>query len=220
MESIASKGIDVSWYQGKAVPWAKLVEAGISWAYVRASIGVSADVNVEANVRGAAAAGMQVGVYHFLRSGDDVEKQISALRRATASFQELLTLPVAIDAEEQSAYKNLDGYVARIVDFEMTVARAGLGYPVLYTYESMLASMRAMGLQPILNMPVWVAKYPKPALMAQQVPKCPGWDVFAWQYDGDGGERMPNEVDCDYNFSSLTAQEIAMLTNGFRSRGQ
>ena len=57
-------GIDVSHYQG-SIDWAKVKAAGIRFAYVKASQGADfTDPRLFANVAGAAAAGIPIGLYH------------------------------------------------------------------------------------------------------------------------------------------------------------
>jgi lysozyme len=57
-------GIDVSHYQG-SIDWAKVKAAGIRFVYVKASQGADfTDPRLFANVAGAAAAGIPIGLYH------------------------------------------------------------------------------------------------------------------------------------------------------------
>jgi lysozyme len=59
-------GIDVSHYQGQ-IDWGKVSEAGVKFAFIKATDGLTGDPMAKANCAGAAAAGLPFGFYHFWR---------------------------------------------------------------------------------------------------------------------------------------------------------
>lgn len=61
------RGVDVSSYQGK-IDWNVIASQGISFAFVKATEGSSlVDPCFASNYGNAAAAGLQVGAYHFFQ---------------------------------------------------------------------------------------------------------------------------------------------------------
>src|SRR5438552_18323963 len=69
------KGVDVSVYQG-TVNWAKVKSAGISFAFVRVSDGLThPDSQFTNNWKGTKSAGVIRGVYQFFRPGEDPIQQ-------------------------------------------------------------------------------------------------------------------------------------------------
>lgn len=63
---MAIKGIDVSYYQG-SIDWKKVKASGVEVAIIRAGYGKTAiDNKFKANIEGALAAGLKVGVYWFI----------------------------------------------------------------------------------------------------------------------------------------------------------
>ncbi|MBR1852171.1 MAG: glycoside hydrolase family 25 protein [Lachnospiraceae bacterium] len=97
-------GIDVSKWNGE-IDWDKAKLAGVQFAIVRAGYRGSStgslvqDIYFEENMRGAAAAGIPVGVYFFTQAVNEVE----AVEEASAVLQWIreyeITYPVFIDTE-------------------------------------------------------------------------------------------------------------------------
>ncbi len=89
-------GIDVSHHQGE-IDWARVRAAGISFAYIKASEGADfVDSRFEANWRGAKAAGVARGAYHFFTLCTPVRPQIDNF---VATVFEVGELPPALDLE-------------------------------------------------------------------------------------------------------------------------
>jgi GH25 family lysozyme M1 (1,4-beta-N-acetylmuramidase) len=63
------RGIDVSVVQGQSIDWQRVHNAGISFAWLKATEGLasSADPSFRGNVLRAKAAGVEVGAYHFCK---------------------------------------------------------------------------------------------------------------------------------------------------------
>ena len=78
------KGIDVSYYQGKDIDWAKVKSGGISFAFLRCGYsGTSngkrcADSTFKNNMQRATAAGVDVGAYYFSQARTVKEAQAEA----------------------------------------------------------------------------------------------------------------------------------------------
>lgn len=100
----AKVGIDVSKWNG-TIDWDKVKNAGVQFAIVRAGYRGSVtgslveDPQFVANMKGATAAGIPVGVYFFTQATDEKEavEEASAVLELIRDFQ--LTYPVFIDTE-------------------------------------------------------------------------------------------------------------------------
>ncbi len=91
-------GIDISAHNG-LVDFARVAEAGIDFAILKASEGASwRDSCFERNYSAAMAAGLRVGAYHFFRF--DVEGWRQSVNVLGVLQHRHLDLPVAIDVEE------------------------------------------------------------------------------------------------------------------------
>lgn len=91
-------GVDLSAHNG-IVDFDSLAAAGINFAYLKASEGISfRDPSFALNYAKGRRAGLALGAYHFFRFDCDGRKQAVNLLRAIAGCA--LDLPVAIDVEE------------------------------------------------------------------------------------------------------------------------
>ena len=110
----AKVGIDVSKWNG-IIDWDKVKNAGVQFAIVRAGYRGSVtgslveDPQFVANMKGAAAAGIPVGVYFFTQATDEKEavEEASAVLELIRDFQ--LTYPVFIDTEGAGGNGRADG---------------------------------------------------------------------------------------------------------------
>ena len=72
-----AQGLDVSHYQGN-VNWAEVKQAGMSFAYAKATEGASSvDSEFKTNWQNLKAAGLLRGAYHFFDAGVDGTSQAS-----------------------------------------------------------------------------------------------------------------------------------------------
>lgn len=75
--------------------------------------------------------------------------------------------------------------------------------PVIYTYPWWWAEVSKGGdVSWAANYPLWIASYPKEVGWPKEgdkpvIPK-PWSDYLFWQFDGNGGLKLPNGVDCDF----------------------
>lgn len=185
-----AKGLDVSNLQGN-IDWRKVKAAGYRFAYVKAGEGDWKDPTFVDNARGAGAAGLKVGAYHFLRpkpgrtGGEEAAYFIRRLEAADLG----------------------NGDLRPVLDVEATkLDRAGTHAYV----GSFVNAMRAHGFKPMIytgtwfwnpkvgdddfGLPLWIAAYqdheptlPKP------------WKSWAcWQFSSNG--RVPGiGGECDLN---------------------
>lgn len=100
----AKAGIDVSKWQGE-IDWDKVKNAGVEFAIIRAGYRGSVtgtiveDPYFQANMKGAAASGIPVGVYFFTQAVNEVEavEEASAVLKLVQQYQ--LEYPIFIDTE-------------------------------------------------------------------------------------------------------------------------
>ncbi|MGG5260171.1 GH25 family lysozyme [Phycicoccus avicenniae] len=100
LEAGESYGIDVSAHQG-AIDWDAVAADGIEVAYLKASEGATfEDDRFADNWRGARAAGLEVGAYHFFTLCKEGEEQAAnLLGRLRAVGAEASALPPVVDLE-------------------------------------------------------------------------------------------------------------------------
>ncbi len=99
-------GMDVSHHnvdnRGAPIDWDAVLAAGFKFVLIKATDGETyVDPQFANNVNGAAAAGLVVGAYHFLRPGHDAGIQAASfLAQVDAVGRENLPLGAAVDVED------------------------------------------------------------------------------------------------------------------------
>ncbi len=107
-------GIDVSKWNGD-IDWDKVKNAGVEFAIIRAGYRGSVtgslvqDVYFDANMKGAAASGIPVGVYFFTQATNEVEavEEASAVLKWVKEYD--ITYPIFIDTEGAGGNGRADG---------------------------------------------------------------------------------------------------------------
>ena len=177
----AKVGIDVSKWNG-TIDWDKVKNAGVQFAIVRAGYRGSVtgslveDPQFVANMKGATAAGIPVGVYFFTQATDEKEavEEASAVLELIRDFQ--LSYPVFIDTEGAGGNGRADGLGAETRTlvceaFCRTVENAGYTAGVYASrnwYNNNLQTAR------LENYHIWLAEY-------RSVPLYQGY-YKTWQY--------------------------------------
>lgn len=177
-------GIDVSHHQGR-INWGKVTASGILWAYVKLTEGVGyTDPRAEENLRGADAAGVAVGAYHFARldSGTDAEDDARAEMRGFFLRSEGLPLSLApaIDIELGGIQrKQSAAYCVRWLQAAVDETRnLWDAEPVIYTGYW---TWRYMGRPDVFNdLALWQAHY------GRRPPKLGDWAPKIHQYTATG----------------------------------
>lgn len=125
------RGLDVSKHQGK-IDWSAVAKAGYRWAYIKATEGrTHVDPCWAANVRGARAAGLAVGAYHFWWIERDPLVQARHLARV-AEDAGPLDLPVCLDWEQDHGLSRTSVEARLFALVEETTAQQH-ERPVIYT---------------------------------------------------------------------------------------
>ncbi|ASS66361.1 MULTISPECIES: GH25 family lysozyme [unclassified Paenibacillus] len=182
-----AQGIDVSRYQG-TIDWNRVASDGISFAFLKASQGVSyRDPQFLANVQGARAAGLAIGAYHFL----DAESPAEAIKEAQNLYSAITAvggpdkfiLPPVLDHESNPGKLSKAELTGVAKAFLLEIERLTGRKPILYTGNSFAGNFSAE----LAAYPLWVARYSTAAPADVS-----GWSRWTfWQYsDGkDGGTR-------------------------------
>ena len=107
-------GIDVSKYQGE-IDWEKVAAAGVEFVIIRVGYrgcvtgAIVVDPCFEQNIKGALAAGLEVGVYFFTQAVNEAEavEEASAVVSLVQDYE--LKLPIYIDIESAGGNGRADG---------------------------------------------------------------------------------------------------------------
>lgn len=204
-------GIDVSHWQG-AINWTSVRNAGIQWAYIKATESTNyKDPRFNTNYPAAYYAGVIRGAYHFARpaaSSGAAQANYFATNGGAWS-RDNMTLPGALDLEagchglSQAAMRNW------ILDFYNTYkARTGRDM-VIYTTRSWWSSCTGGWTGMASRSPMWVAHWgvSAPALPA-------GWSFYTfWQYTSTGSvSGISGNVDRNH-FNGARDRLIALANN-------
>lgn len=178
-------GIDVSKWNGE-IDWDRVKNAGVQFAIIRAGYRGSVtgslvqDICFDANMKGAAAAGVPVGVYFFTQATNEVEavEEASAVLSWIQEYE--ITYPVFIDTEGAGGKGRADGLDADtrtlVCDaFCRTIENAGYEAGVYASrnwYDHNLQTRR------LEDYYIWLAEY-------RSVPLYQGY-YRMWQYSSKG----------------------------------
>lgn len=201
-------GIDVSSYQGE-IDWEQVAASGIRFAMVRAGLrgytkgGLMVDAMFERNVRGARAAGLDVGVYFFSQAVDAAEAEEEAEFLLTLIRDKDVTYPVVFDWERiNDAAARTNGVTSEEVTgcaaaFCEAVAAAGYA-PMIYF--NMDQGYLAYKLDRLTDYAFWLAEY-------QQSPGF-YYRCDFWQYTHQGSvPGIEGYVDLDLDLRAYARPE-------------
>jgi lysozyme len=202
-------GIDVSHFQS-VVDWAGVAASGIRFCFIKATEGAAnVDPRFAQNWRGAGAAGLRRGAYHFFHPSFPAAAQASSFIRTVVRW-EPGDLPPVLDLEVPAAWAS----IARS-------ARAPLAIQWLETVESRLGTTPIVYLSPafateilgnapaLARFPVWFAHYTDAGAPTVAKP----WDTWNfWQYTREGkaaGVSLPVDLN-RFNGSLDDLQALAV----------
>ena len=171
-----AQGIDVSHYQG-TVSWAEVRQAGIEFAFAKATDGLTwTDPQFAINWPAMQAAGVLRGAYHFFEPADDAALQAQFFLQTVQLAPG--DLPPALDVE--TAGSSATALWQGVETWLQTVAAATGVQPFLYVDPSFAnANLTPASLAAY---PLWIADYgaAEPTLPA-------GWSNWLiWQYSQSG----------------------------------
>ncbi|GAA0382759.1 glycoside hydrolase family 25 protein [Paenibacillus motobuensis] len=181
-----AQGIDVSHWNG-TIDWPKVAASGISFTYIKATQN-SVDKRFVENVKGAKAAGILIGAYHYL---DEKVTTADAAKSAARTFYNAIQsagvkfdLPPVLDYESKSSSLSIAGATTVAKVFLEELARLTGVTPILYTYPAFIGNFSGLS-----HYPLWIARY-----STQTPADASGWKRWEfWQYsDGQAGGYLPN----------------------------
>lgn len=196
-------GIDVSKWNGE-IDWDKVKNAGVQYAIVRAGYRGSVtgslveDPYFAANMKGAAASGVPVGVYFFTQAVNEVEavEEASAVLKLVREYK--LDYPVFIDTEGAGGNGRADGLDAETRTlvceaFCRTIENAGYKAGVYGSrswYNNRLETSR------LENYCIWLAEY-------RSIPIYQGYYQM-WQYTSKGRiDGIKGNVDMNISYLQI-----------------
>lgn len=240
---ILLRGIDVSPVQGK-VPWAAVAAAGIKFAMVRCIVGNERpDRSFRSSIFEAKANGIAAGGYCFLyplphlSARGQAQQHVRALEMCGGLDGELRPMADLEWPPPFEYHKNPDGTKflfnvwkkwgctkEQIAEFFLTYLDetdhlTGLKW-IRYTYRYFGDSVEMHKYPEFADGPLCLADYWAAGRVptAEQVAKLkvpgPWTKISIVQHDGDGGLRLPNGVDADFNVMPGGAEVLKEFTTG------
>jgi lysozyme len=200
---VQTRGLDVSHFQD-TVDWPQVVQAGYSFAFIKATEGITyVDPMFAENWGGAKAAGLLRGAYHFFEPNDDPQQQAENFLNAVSL--EPGDLPPVLDVEysSPSGQVSTSTIIERITAWLQTVEQATGCTPILYTDPSYWNSLAT---EQFSGYPLWVADY---GVASPTLPT--GWTSWAfWQFS-QTGEIPGIATAVDLNLFQGSLQDLQRL---------
>ena len=192
-------GIDVSRHNG-TIDWNAVKASGVDYVIIRCGYRGSStgalieDQNFKANIRGATAAGLKVGVYVFSQAVDEVEAVKEASLAVSLVKGYNLTYPIFIDTEASGGRADKIDKATRtavVNAFCQTVASAGY-QPGIYASKTWFEDKLNMG--GVTSCRIWLAQYSaEPTYKGK-------YDL--WQYSSKGKiSGINTDVDLNYSYT-------------------
>ncbi|MCI8677173.1 MAG: hypothetical protein HFF46_02420 [Lawsonibacter sp.] len=204
-----TRGVDVSAHQ-KEVDWRRVAATGMDFAMVRAgyrgytSGGIVKDAWFDANMRGALANGLQVGVYFFSQALTPREAEEEARQLLEWIRDYPVTYPVVFDWEEQdkegSRTQGTDGNTVTACALAFCKVIEDAGYlPMTYGSPRKVYS-GGIQLEYLQDYPFWLAHYTK-----DTAPTSFRYNYQMWQYSSTGQvDGIEGNVDLNICLTSWT----------------
>ncbi|MBV1851343.1 GH25 family lysozyme [Catellatospora tritici] len=210
-QAATTAGVDVSHYQG-SINWTSVRNAGIQWAYIKATEGTSyKDPMFNTNYPAAYYAGVIRGAYHFARpdASSGATQAGYFASNGGAWSADNLTLPGALDLEGGCYGKTQSAMRTWIADFINTYHSRTGRWAVLYTTTSWWTTCTGNYSGFAANNPLWIARW------SSSVGTLPaGWPTWTcWQYTSSGSvSGISGAVDRDY-FNGDRSRLLALANN-------
>ena len=202
LNGIAVRGIDVSAHQ-KEIDWSRVAASGMRFAMIRAGYrgyykgALTKDDYFDANMQGALANGMEVGVYFFSQALTPAEAEEEAYLVLDWIKDYDVTYPVVFDWEEQdhddSRTQGCDGNTVTACALAFCKVIEDAGYLPM-TYGSPSKVYRGgLALEYLQNYPFWLAHY-----TTNTAPTSFRYRYNIWQYSSKGRvDGINGNVDLD-----------------------
>lgn len=173
--------IDVSIHNG-AIDWTKVKSSGVTGAIIRAGYGRDLtkqdDARFKANIEGAIAQGLRVGVYiySYAKSEDSARSEAAHVLRLVEPYKAHITLPIYYDLEEAGTES---GAKERAIIFGDLIEKSGYWcgvYASSYWWRTHLKGLN--------RFTKWVADWGSNNGKPNAKPNIEGVDL--WQYTSNG----------------------------------
>lgn len=185
MAGSAVLGVDVSAHQGE-VDWVQVADAGMEFAMVRigyrgyTSGGIYGDEYAHANLTGAKAAGLKVGVYFYSQAVSPTEAALEAAYCISFLKDYEIDLPVVFDWEyvdSDARTGSIDSQTLMACAKTFCDAIADAGYePMVYFNPTLAESL--LDLEALVEYPWWLAMYSDHMTWP--------YNLEMWQYTANG----------------------------------
>ncbi len=204
--------IDISEHNVRraAIDWQRVKASGITGAIIRIgwagyegpiAANNALDPSLDASIRGAHAAGLNVGLYVYAYTKNPAAAKIAAAEcvEIAKRYPGMINLPIAFDVEETKLpcliAQGREGLTDTVIAF-LDEINAGGYYGVWYTYTAFI--VQYLNTQRLRAYDLWIADYrSNEALMRQQIGRS---DYGMWQYIGDAGSCPGVTGPCDRNY--------------------
>ncbi len=206
-ECITRFGIDVSYHNGD-IDWDKVKASGVEFVMIRTGYRgydegiVKPDVKFEEYIRGAAAAGLDIGVYFYSQAISEEEAEEEADYVLTVIDGYDITYPVVFDWEQPSEDS------ARAADIDIRTLnscatvfcnRIARGGYIPMVYFNRPTGLMKFDLNVLAGFDMWLAEY-------RDEPVFP-YRFAMWQYASDGNvDGIESNVDLDLCFVDYPAE--------------
>ncbi len=203
----ATPGIDVSKWN-KEIDWEKVKEAGVDFVIIRCGYrgyttgSLVIDPYFEQNIKGAQAAGLNVGVYFFTQAVTDVEAVEEASMVLSLIRNYHITYPVFIDTEGaggngRADNLNVDKRTLVCKAFCDTIESGGYNAGV---YASKNWYNNRLNVEELEDYYIWLAEY-------REAPTYEGY-YDMWQYTSKGQiDGIEGNVDLNVSYLDIYADE-------------
>lgn len=209
------RGIDIAHHQGNP-DFKRIKAAGIDYVMVKATEGVNyVDPCFAANAAAAIAAGLPIGVYHFLRAGiaaDQARDCIAAIKPYK------VTWPVAVDVENPREGTELSDLGRdKLTDLALDVCARlkAAGYqPMIYSNYNWLYVAKLLDVDRIkaTNIPIWMAWYNKAT--PADTDRSALCDMWQYASDGKVDGITSDGLDMDVSYKNFAAKPYTCDTSG------
>lgn len=185
-------GIDISHHNGK-VNWRSVARAGVRFAYLKATEGVTfVDRRFAANLAAARRNAVPVGAYHFFSAGTSPKRQADNFLRIYGRRATGRDLPPVLDLEWDPNRRRQDRWTRRtprqIVDRALVWLRhveQTLGVrPIIYTNKSWWEARIGRHGRRLQDYAIWISRYGKFGRANPPMPRGLQWAI--WQFTEHG----------------------------------
>jgi lysozyme len=204
-------GIDVSFWNA-GIDWPKVRATGQRYVFSKSTEGdFYADPTFDDNWRGAKAAGLLRGAYHFFRSNVDPKKQADKFINYVKSMNDDGELRPVLDLETHDGQAKAK-IISRAKTWLDLVEEAFDKKPIIYSGQFFLQDhfSEAGGGPPIWakEYPLWLAQYPNQYVPGMQPVLPRGWFKWTfWQYS-DKGQVNGINARVDLNLFNGTLEDL------------